>query len=245
MHANAKANPFSTAEGAPNVLANSELFAGLENAAISEIAGVAKTKRFPAKTNVVTKGTRPDYLLLLRQGRARSYTTSEDGSEIALLWVVPGMVLGLVSLLPDPPTYMVNATTVSECEFLAWDLNTVHRLVKQYPRLAENGFRLALKYLRVYIKRHTNIVTKTAEARLADTLVGLARSAGVVRPSGIKIDITNEQLSSLSDIGLFTASRLLSRWEQGGRLSKHRGGVTLLDPQSLSLAKISGGDVRK
>ena len=32
---------------------------------------------------------------------------TEDGSEILLLWVVPGVALGLVSLLPNPPAYMI------------------------------------------------------------------------------------------------------------------------------------------
>jgi hypothetical protein len=40
---------------------------------------------------------------------------------------------------------------------------------------------------------------------------------------GREIDITNEQLSSLSDISPFTASRLLSKWERDGKLSKQRG----------------------
>src|SRR5437870_5313177 len=53
--------------------------------------------------------------------------------------------------------------------------------------------------------------------------------------SGISIDITNEHLSSLSDISSFTASRLLSRWQRDGKLVKERGRVTLLAPESLML----------
>jgi len=52
----------------------------------------------------------------------------------------------------------------------------------------------------------------------------------------VEIDITNEQLSSLSDISPFTASRLLSKWERDGKLSKQRGRVTLLAPESLMIA---------
>jgi Crp-like helix-turn-helix domain len=48
--------------------------------------------------------------------------------------------------------------------------------------------------------------------------------------------MTNEQLSSLSEVSPFTASRLLSKWERDGKLFKQRGRVTLLAPESLMIA---------
>jgi CRP-like cAMP-binding protein len=131
---------------------------------------------------------------------------------------------------------MASTTTVTECEFLVWDHPTIRRLAKAYPHLTENGFRLALHYLGAYMRRHASIVTETADSRLAQTLLRLATSVGEVQPSGVAIDITNEQLGSLSDISSFTASRLLSKWERGGKLSKQRGRVTLLAPESLMVA---------
>jgi CRP-like cAMP-binding protein len=131
---------------------------------------------------------------------------------------------------------MASSKTVSECEFLVWDHGTIRRLAKAYPQLTENGLRLALHYLNVYMNRHVSIVTKTAELRLAEALLHLATEAGEVRGSGVEIDITNEQLSSLSDISPFTASRLLSKWERDGRVSKQRGRVTLLAPESLMIS---------
>src|SRR5215468_10677632 len=97
--------------------------------------------------NVIVTGEMPDHLFLLQKGRARSYILTESGSEVVLLWVVPGGVLGLASLLANPPAYMMNGITVTECEFLVWDRLTVRRLVKAHPDLADNGLRLALNYL--------------------------------------------------------------------------------------------------
>lgn len=214
-------------------LRKSQLFAGLDDFALREILAAAQVRHFAPKMNVVVKHGKPDHLFLLEKGRARGYILTESGAELLLMWLVPGDVLGVVSLLAKPPNYMVNATTVSECEFLVWDHAAIRRLAKAYPQLTENGFRLALHYLEQYMKRHSNIVTESAESRLAQRLLQLATTAGVVQPSGIAIDITNEQLSSLSDISLFTASRLLSRWEDERKLSKQRGRVTLLAPEAL------------
>jgi len=214
-------------------LMQSKLFAGLDDTALKEIFDAGRLRHVAPKRNVIVPGGKPDHLFLLQSGRVRSYILSEAGSEVVLLWVVPGGVLGLSSLLADPPTYMLSASTVSECEFLVWDHNTIRKLAKAYPQLHENGLRLTLQYLRRYMKRHLNIVTKSAESRLAQRLLHLASEAGVVQAPGIAIDITNEQLSSLSDISPFTASRLLSRWEHEHWLTKQRGRITLLAPEDL------------
>jgi CRP-like cAMP-binding protein len=216
--------------------AKSKLFAGLDDAALRQIFRVAQSLRIEPKQNVTLMGARPDRLFLLQGGRARSYVLTESGSEVLLLWLVPGDIIGLVSLLANPPAYMANATTVTECNFLVWDHGTIHRLAKLFPQLSENGLRLALHYLGVYMKRHAGLLTENAESRLAQALLHLATKAGEVRPSGVAIDITNEQLGSLSDVSSFTASRLLSKWERDGKLSKQRGRVTLLSPESLMVA---------
>lgn len=214
----------------------SKFLAGLSDAALRQLLDTARVRHFSQKENVIDRGGEPDHLFLLKAGRTRSYILTEDGREIVLLWAGPGEVLGLVSLLPCPPTYMVNTTTVAMCDFLVWDRDSIRRLVKEHPQILENGFRVALYHLGTYMKRHTNVVTKSAESRLANQLIHLATSAGEVGNSGIRIDITNEQLSSLSDVSHFTASRILSKWDHDGVLSKQRGGVTLLAPESLMVA---------
>ena len=214
----------------------SKLLAGLSDPALRQLLDSASLRHIGPKQNVIVKGEHPDHLFLLKTGRMRSYILSEDGSEIVVLWAAPGEVIGLVSLLPSPPNYLVNTTTVTASDCLVWNHSTIRKLTTEHPQIMENGFRLALHHLATYVKRHVNIVTKSAESRLADQLVRLATSAGEVGNSGIRIDITNEQLSSLSDIGYFTTSRILSRWEQAGMVSKERGRLTIRDPESLMVA---------
>ena len=217
-------------------LVESRLFTGLEDAALKQILCAAQVCRIASKKAVTAKGGRPDYLFLLRSGRAKFYIPTESGSEVLLSWVVPSDVIGLVSLLANPPDYLASSATVADCEFLSWNHGNIRRLAKAYPQLAENGFRLALHYLGVYIKRHASVMTKNAETRLAQTLLQLATEVGEMQPLGVAIDITNEQLGSLSDMSSFTASRLLSKWEREGTLSKHRGRVMLHAPESLMIA---------
>ena len=214
----------------------SKLLAGLSDAAVQQLLDTARLRHIAPNKHVIVQGDHPDHMFLLKIGRTRSYIVAEDGSEIVLLWATPGEILGLVSLLPSPPNYMVNTTTVTACDCLVWDHDTIRKLATEHPQIMENGFRLALYHLATYMKRHVNFVTKSAASRLANQLIQLATSAGEVGSSGINVDITNEQLSSLSDVGYFTTSRILSKWEHDGMLSKKRGRVTLLAPESLMAA---------
>jgi CRP-like cAMP-binding protein len=211
----------------------SKLLACLSDTATRELLDAARLCHFSPKNQIIAAGEEPNHLFLLKTGRARCYVLTEDGHDVVLLWAGPGEVLGLVSLLPAPSAYMANTAAVSACDFLVWDHVTIRKLAMAHPMIMENGFRIALHHIRAYMRRHINIVTKSAKARLADRLIKLASSDGEVEDSGIKIEITNEQLSSLSDISYFTTSRLLSRWEQEGILSKERGRIMLLDPESL------------
>jgi CRP-like cAMP-binding protein len=211
----------------------SKLLAGLDDVALRHVLSKAQIRRIPPKKDVIIGGERPKHLFLLRTGRAKFYCVTESGAEVVILWNVPGDVMGLVSLLEHPPAYLASAMTVSECEFLLWDRVIIRQLAKAYPRLVENGLRMAVHYLSVYMNRHLNTVSKSAEGRLAESLIHLASAVGDVQPSGVEINITNEQLSSLSDVSRFTTSRVLSKWERDGRLSKQRGRVTLRAPEAL------------
>jgi len=74
---------------------------------------------------------------------------------------------------------------------------------------------------------------KLPRKRLAHALVHLGHRAGRVQPTGVEVDITNEQLGGLADVGLFTASRVLSKWERKGAVIKRRGGVFIQSPERL------------
>lgn len=214
----------------------SKFLAGLSDAAVRQLLDSARLRHIAPKKPVIVRGEHPNHMFLLKRGRTRSYVLTEDGSEIVLLWATPGEVLGLVSLLQSPPNYLVNTTTLTECDCLVWDHDTIRKLATEHAQILENGFRLALYHLMIYMKRHVNILTKTAKSRIASQLIQLATSTGEVGSSGIAIEITNEELSSLSDVGYFTTSRILSKWEHDGMLAKQRGSVTLLDPESLMAA---------
>jgi CRP-like cAMP-binding protein len=206
---------------------------GIDKAGLEDILGVAQHRRFPAGHEITTGGGRASTLYLIQSGRARLYHLTKAGELVLLAWLVPGDVAGLATSLKIPHAYMATAESTCDCEVLAWEHLVVRKLFSRYPVLAENALHIALEHLRTYIDRHVALVTKNAEARLAETLLRLSEQTGEFHPQGIEIRATNDELAAFAGISSFTASRVLSSWDRAGTLSKARGRILLQDPEAL------------
>ncbi len=214
---------------------SSSFLIGLEEHAVKTIFAAAQTRRVSAKHDITSGGQPATHLFLLQSGRARYYHLTKEGEVILLARLVPGEVIGLVTLLKTDSAYMATAEATSDCELLAWEHTVIRKLVAQHPPLGENGLRVALAYLQGYAQRHIGLVTKTAEERLAETILRLADKSGEVHPEGIEIRVTNDELGAFADISPFTASRMLRKWMRAGILSKGRGRVLLQAPEALMI----------
>jgi CRP-like cAMP-binding protein len=224
-------DPRSTTLAAPC----SSFLKGLEEPAMHAILAAARIRRISAKHNITSEGHRATHLFLVQSGQVHYYHLTKQGEAVLLAWLIPGDVIGLGALLKSPFAYMATAEATSDCELLAWEHSVILKLVSEHPLLGENGLRIALTYLRSYVQRHIGLVTKTAEGRLAETLLRLGDQSREVHPDGIEIQASNDQLGALADISPFTASRVLGKWADAGILSKGRGRVVLHAPESLMI----------
>jgi CRP-like cAMP-binding protein len=214
---------------------SSSLLRGLEQPAAEAILAAAEIRQASAKQVITSRGQRASHLFLVQSGRVRFYHLTKQGKSVLLASLGPGDVLGLLALLKGPFEYVGTGEASSDCELLVWERSVIRKLVVRYPLLNENGLYIALAYLRNYIDRHVGLVTKTAEERLAGTILSLGDQSKDVHPEGIEIRATNDELGALADISPFTVSRLLGNWMEAGILSKGRGRVVLHAPESLMI----------
>src|SRR5438046_1426116 len=157
---------------------SSSFLAGLEPPAAQSILSAAWTQRVSAGHKISTEGYRATHFFLLQMGRARFYHLTKQADLVLLSWLVPGDVTGLVAILKSPPPYMVTTEAMTDCDLLTWEHLVICKLASRHPLLAENALRIALSNLRMYLERHTGLATKTAEERLAETLLRLSDKIG-------------------------------------------------------------------
>jgi CRP/FNR family transcriptional regulator, nitrogen oxide reductase regulator len=225
-------NSHAPVAGLPASLAQSHLFDGILAPDRERIAGVAECRKVVDDV-IIRGGERAAYLFLLNSGQAKYYKVTKSGQELVLWWLSAGDVFGLATLLRDPPAYIGSVQPIKPCELLVWKHSTIQELLTRYPQLSQNALRITLRYLSGYVDRHAAIITRTAEQRLAHTLIRLANQSGHPHSTDVEVEITNEQLGQLADVGLFTATRFLSAWQRNGAITKKRGKVLVQAPEKL------------
>jgi len=215
--------------------ADSQFLSGIASHSRKRILEAAEYRTLAGKDMVIQGGAKAKHLFLLASGSARYYRVTGQGKELVLRWLVPGDVFGLASLLDDPPPYMGSVQSTEECEVYVWKHERVCHLCGTYPQIMHNALRIALSYLADYSVRHADLLTQKAEQRLARALIHLGHNAGRPHSGAVQVDVTNEQLGNLSDVGMFTTTRVLKKWERSGAIAKKRNKVLILCPEKLDL----------
>jgi len=214
-------------------LASIPLFAGLRRDEVAAVVAAASKRIFKGSDIIMSAEEPATRLFLVTGGHVDYFVLTSHGNEILLRRMVPHDVFGVAAFLSNPIGYLGTAKPAPKGEVLEWQRPVVLRLANAYPRFPENALRISLQYIALIAKRHAQLVSSTAAERLASAVTGLACRAGHALPSGVEVDIKNEELASLSDTSSFTASRILKRWEREGTVEKTRGKVLLRRPENL------------
>ena len=212
------------------------LFKGLMQIEIRAILDHATKRQFDA-SDIIVRHTEPgNRLFVVQTGNIDYQIETSEGKNILLWRFVPGDIFGVAAFLTEPTGYLGTAKSVFRSEVLSWDRRIALQLARAYPRLSENALRTALRYIALHTERHMRLVSGNAQERIAFALTSLGSRAGHALPTGLEIDIKNEDLASLADVNFFTATRLLKAWERKGAVEKSRGKVIIRSPEKLIAA---------
>lgn len=214
----------------------SPFFEGLAPRELSDVLSSARECHYPAATIVTSQGMPANSLYVLVKGRARFFVLTPKGQKIVLMWLPVGEIIGGSTLQSRPSDYIASTETVKDSTILVWDRPTIRRLALRYPRLLDNALITATEFLSFYVATHVALTSHTASQRLAAILVNLVYGVGQKVPTGVELDVTNEELAQAANVTHFTASRLLNRWQRKGALVKTRGKILVRSPENLLLA---------
>ncbi len=203
------------------------LFAGIHEKQVAAIMAAAYSRKVDANQWLYQEGDKADRFFLLGAGRVKLYRISKKGHEVLLSWLSPGDAFGLGAILRPLYPYIGTTEAVQDCEVYAC------QLVRDCPQLVENTLRIVLRYLKVYADQVVEVITQTAEQRVARILLRLGDETGRIHSDGVEVQVTNEHLSALAHVSPFTASRLLNKWKRSGRVEKKRGKVLIHSPEHL------------
>ena len=211
----------------------SRFLRGLTGSEQKAILGAATLCRYPVDSVALNQGDLADRFMLLKTGSARIFFVTREGRKVMLRWLPPGEILGGTALLAQPCSYLVSTEMMKNSSAFVWRRDTIRRFATQYPVLLDNSLPFAWDYMAWFIAAHSALIANSARERLAHVITSLADGIGYKTRSGIRVEVTNEQLANTANITPFTTSRLLSVWQRSGAIRKGRGSIVVLSPEQL------------
>jgi len=216
-------------------LAQSSLFRGLPAAHLEAVLQAARYRQVERDAFFFHQGDLAAAVYLLLEGEAKLTWVTPEGYQMLVRFVTPGEELGVEAVLRDA-VYMLSAQTVQDCRALTWEGQTLARLVEGYPRIAFNLLDLVAGYYERLLERYQELITARVEQRLARALIRLAGQVGQATQIGVLIDLplSRVDLAEMTGTTLYTASRILSRWEHQGLVETGRAWVLVRHLHALA-----------
>jgi len=210
------------------------LFQGLSETDLRTVVSFAREQSFDEGSYIFYQDDPAERIYVLRSGRLKLFQLSDDGQQVLMRVMTPGMMFAAISLV-EGAKYPVSAEAADRCEVIYWPHATMIDLVHRYPTLAVNALKVLAGHVREFQDRYRELATERVERRVARTVLRLASQTGRKTEEGVLLDIplTRQDLAEMSGTTLFTVSRILSQWETKGIVSAGRERVVIRFPHGL------------
>ncbi len=212
-----------------------ELFQGLTAQVRAAIAQEASLRSVQAGNFFFHQGDPATVLYVLIEGRVKFTQVTPEGHSVLLRVSGPGEMFGAVAALGDA-YHPATGQAVTPCKALGWSSEGINALMEQYPRLALNAIRFLAGRVSEFQDRYRELATQRVERRVAHALLRLMHQIGREAPGGTQIDLamSRQDIAEMTGTTLFTASRLLNRWEAEGIISTTRAVILVRRPNLLA-----------
>jgi CRP/FNR family transcriptional regulator, cyclic AMP receptor protein len=216
------------------LLANTEVFADLEERELAEVAHVAVPRHWDRGEVIFREGDQGDTCYLLRTGAVVLTREHQDGRMVALAELRAGALFGELAMFRGE-TRSATAEAIEPTTAVALLASDMQRLIRRSPDIA-------LKFLAALAER----VSKTNErllqqsfqtvaGRVASALLAqvIARQAEGAPETDVLIRSTQAEIANLAGTSRESASRFLATLERAEVVTLGRGKVTVHDPGRL------------
>ena len=199
-------------------------------------------RTYAAGEVVFHEGDPADTLHFLIEGRVVAKRSSLSGDRLAYSVIGPGQAFGELAMLARDRRRTATIQAIEPTITLALTFADFERLCAEQPSVA----RLLTRLLAARIGRLTDALMDALHTpadqrvvrRLVDLLGLYARGSDDTdgRSVGLRLPMTQAELSELAGVTRPTANRVLRRLESDGVVSLRRGTITVVDAQALRAA---------
>ncbi len=183
---------------------------------------------------IYLQGDPSDQIFLLKVGVVRISTVAADQQETILAFLYPGDIFGELAIVDDSPRDHL-ATAHEDVVLCALSRDVLLRMVQETPALGYQITKVIGLRLRRFRTRIEELLCKSAQARIAHTLLDLAEEHGVRDDEGILVPLRLNQadLGNLVGLARETVNIVLQEFKQRGLVDAGRRSIRIIDPVRL------------
>jgi CRP-like cAMP-binding protein len=209
-------------------IAGLALFDGLPPAALDEVTAHARVQMLPQGARLFDQGEPVERGHILLSGAVRIAQVGADGGEVVIRFIGPGEIFGSVAIFTDH-AYPADGVAMVESIEASWAHADLLELISRYPRIAINLVAIVGRRLAELQNRVREMATQRVDQRIANTLLRLARQAGLTSEIGtaISFPLRRKDIADISGTTLYTVSRTLTYWRDRGWIADHNRGLIL------------------
>ncbi|MEO0533622.1 MAG: Crp/Fnr family transcriptional regulator [Cyanobacteria bacterium P01_A01_bin.123] len=214
------------------LIRSAPFFAELPESAVERATAQVVTRRHPANQVILLENDWGSSVYFILEGWVKIRTYNLDGKEVTLNIIGKGELFGEMAPLDEVPR-STDVITLMPTVIGNMPANDFVHLIHTEPL---SGIRLAQLMARRLrqVNRRLRLRESDSMSRVADIILFLADGQGMVREQGIEIpNLPHRELSSLSGLARETVTRVLSKLEKKGIITRDRDNLCIPDIDAL------------
>jgi CRP/FNR family cyclic AMP-dependent transcriptional regulator len=224
----------ATGEETVRLLARTEVFHGLDERELTEVAKVAVPRRWERGEVVFREGDSGDTCYLIKSGAVLLTRQHQDGRVVAIAELRSGAMFGELAMFRGERR-SATAEAIEPTEAVALLAPDMARLIRSNPEIANEllvalAERVSRTTERLLQQSFQTVAGRVASALLAQTV---ARQAEGAPERDVLIEATQAEIAGLAGTSRESASRFLATLERAGLVTLGRGKVTVHEPGRL------------
>lgn len=221
------------------VVSQIPLFKGLDEAILRQIAVLMTSRTYLSHDVVIRKGDSADHLAFLIEGKLQVVDLTEDGREIGIHFILPGVYFGELSVIDGKPrSASVISVKTSEVAFLP--TSQARELIFNNPLVAQRLMTHFAQVVRAASTQRTLLSIPNAFQRVFAQLSTFTKETN----EGTVIDSLPRQheIAIMVNTSRETVSRALHTLMKLGIIEKQGVALIVKQPEKLKLAATVGID---
>lgn len=183
---------------------------------------------------IYVQGDPSDQLFMLKVGVVKVSSICPDQQETILAFLYPGDVFGELAVVDDAPRDHI-ATAHEDVVLCALSRDLLLKMAAETPALGYQITKLMGLRLRRFRTRIEELLCKSAQARIAHTLLDLAADYGIPDEDGILVPLRLNQadLGNLVGLARETVNIVLQDFKRRGLVEAGRRNIRIMNPARL------------